>query len=134
MVSLIPAAPLGVAQDSRCDLFGPCGDAGHGTLNPVRWDGTGDHHVLTFFPEFRSYVQSWLCKSKKFPLICTILRQDSTRSECQLGRNVCTSWSDLLPCLSEHFPIGEFHRVLNPKLDFVLQDTSEARLIATTSY
>ena len=89
MVSLIPAAPLGVAQDSRRDLLGGCGDTWHGILNPVGRDGTGDHHVLSFFPDFGSYMQSWLCKSEKFPQICTILRQESIQSDDRLGRNIC---------------------------------------------
>lgn len=56
MVSLVPADPLSDAQDSRCDLLGGCEDTWHGIRNPVGRVGTGDHHVLSFFPDFGSYV------------------------------------------------------------------------------
>lgn len=49
MVSLIPAVPLGAAQDSKCDLLRGCGDIWHRILSLVRQDG---QLAITFFMFF----------------------------------------------------------------------------------
>lgn len=81
MVSLTPADPLGVAQDGRRDLLGGCGGAWHGILNPVRRDGQVTITFFHFFPDFGSYMQSWLSMAENFPWISSTLCQGSVQSD-----------------------------------------------------